>query len=314
MSTTIPNAWVHAFHPLLLQTMQQTEHLVKNQLLDKSKRSGVSAAIDTWERLGNVLLQPIGRHTQTVELNPNHTRRGATINTLGGGILLSPNVDVVRMLIQPQSDYRELLAAAAVQSIDKYILDAAIGSAMTITTSGSTGQMTYGTQAMLTSPDHTIGAAGTALPLSTIIAANTLLSKGSVPTGAKNRVYFYSPGQEEAIMEITQASSSDFTKNRIHDVGTIDGQDWQGFHWVQIPDVVDETKATLVNMLPLTTTDRTTIAMYRGGVGVSTAQDITPDISVRHDLNNEIQVYVSFSMGAVRLFEGQVVQIQALEE
>ncbi len=220
----------------------------------------------------------------------------------------------MRSLIQPQSEYRELLAAAAVQSIDKFILDAAIGLAMTITTSGTTGQMTYGTAGMLTSPDHTIGSGSTALPLSTIIATNVLLSKGSVPNGAKNRVWFYAPGQEEAIMEITQASSSDFTKNRIHDIGSMDGQDWQGFHWVQIPDVVDETKTTLVTMLPLTTTDRTNIAMYRGGVGVSTAQEITPALNTRADLNNEIQVYVSFSMGAVRRFDAHVVQIQALEE
>lgn len=315
MSTSIPNAWVHAFHPMLLQTMQQTQHLVKDKLLPRVKRTGVSAAIDHWERLGNVLLQPVGRHTQTVELNPNHSRRGATIQTLGGGILLSPNVDVVRMLIQPQSDYRELLAAAAVQSEDQFILAAAIGNAMVVTVSSTTGQLSYSTQAMLsTSPDHVIGNGAAAINLTTIIQCGVLLSKGSVPTGAANRVYFYAPGQEEGIMEITQASSSDFTKNRIHDSGTINGQTWQGFEWVMVPDVVDETKATLVNMLPLATADRTNIAMYRGAVGVSSAQEITPDIARRPDLNNEIQVYVSFSMGAVRLFEAQVVENHALEE
>ena len=125
---SIPAAWVHQFTPMLLETMQQTEHLVKNQLLDKTKRSGVNAVIDTWERLGNVLLQPIGRHTQTVQLNPTHNRRGATMQSVGGSILLSPNVDVVRMLIQPTSEYRSALAAAGVQTIDKAILDAAVGS------------------------------------------------------------------------------------------------------------------------------------------------------------------------------------------
>ncbi len=310
MSITVPQAWVHQFTPMLLQTMQQKDPLVVNELGGRAKRSGVNAAIDTWERIGNVLLAPIGRHTQTVQLNPNHSRRGATMQSIGGGILLSPNVDVVRMLIQPQSDYRDMLAAAAVQSRDKAVLDGSIGAATTITVSGTTGQLSYGTQAMLTA--HIIGT-NTAMSLTRIISASVLLSKASVPTGAKARLMFYSPGQETDILAITQASSSDFTKNRIHDAGTIDGQDWEGFHWKQIPDVVDETTATLVNMLQLSSTTRSCIAMYREGVGFSSAQDPKVDIATRPDLNNEIQVYISLTQGVVRLWEGAVVRVDALE-
>ena len=187
MSISVPQAWVHQFTPMLMQTMQQKTPLVKSQLGSRSMRSGVSAAIDTWERIGNVLLQPIGRHTQTVQLNPNHTRRGATMQTVGGGILLSPNVDIIRMLIQPQSDYRDMLAAAAVQSIDKAILDGAIGAATTLSVTAGTGQLTYGSQAMLTT--HQIGT-NTAMSLARIIATNVLMSKASVPTGPKARVMF----------------------------------------------------------------------------------------------------------------------------
>jgi Phage capsid protein len=307
---TIPMAWVHAFHAQLLQIMQQTTSLVRANLLPKVSRSGVTGAIDTWERVGNVLLQPVPHHGQTIPLNPNHTRRGATMQTMGGAIYLQPNIDVVRMLIQPQSDYRDLLAAAAVQTIDKAILDGSIGTATTITTSATTGQITYGSQAMLTA--YQIGAA-TAMDLTRIIAANVLLSKASVPNGASNRVFFYSPGQETDIMAITQASSSDFTKNRLHDAGTMDGYDWQGFHWVQIPDVVDEATTVLQRMLQISGTSRYCIAMYRGGVGYSSAQDPQTSIDPRHDLNNLIQVYLSFTMGVVRLWEGAVVRVQALE-
>jgi hypothetical protein len=238
------------------------------------------------------------------------------MQTVGGGILLSPNVDVVRMLIQPTSEYRSMLAAAAVQTIDKTILDAAIGTAMTISTSSTTGQMTYGSQAMVSA--YKIGAA-TAMDLSRIIAAGVLLSKASVPTGSKNRVFFFSAGQETDIYGITQASSSDFTKNRIHDEG-IDGISWQGFEFVEIQDVVDQsawtataTAVPILNMLQLVSTTRSCIAMYKGGVGFSEAQGITPVISTRADLNNEIQVYVSLTQAAVRLWEGAVVQVDALE-
>lgn len=318
MSISFPQAWVHQFTPMLLQTMQQKEYKVKNKLGSGSTRSGVNAAIDTWERLGNVLLAPIGRHTQTVQLNPIHSRRGATMQSIGGGILLSPNVDVVRALIQPQSDYREMLAAAAVQSIDKNILDAAIGSALTIATDSGNGQLTYSTQAMVSS--YQIGT-NTAISLARIIAANVLMSKASVPSGAQNRAMFYGPGQLTDILAITQASSSDFTKNRVHDRGTIDGLDWEGFDWIEIPDVVDQstwvstaTATATMNILQLPAADtRYCVAMYKKGVGFSSAQDPKPDISTRNDLNNEIQVYISLTQGSVRLWEGAVVRVAALE-
>lgn len=309
----MPNIYeshVTQFHSNILAVMQQTQSLVKNKLAASATRSGVSAVIDTWERVGNILLQPIGRHAQTVQLNPTHSRRGAVMSTVGGGILLSPNVDLVRMMTNPQSEYTQLLAAAAVQAIDKYILDAAIGNATVISTADGTGQMTYSSQAMLSA--YKVGT-GTAMDLARIISANVLLSKASVPSGAANRAMFYSPGQLTDIMAITQASSSDFTKMKIHDSGTIDGQNWEGFDWVEIPDVVDQTTSVLVRMLQLASTTRYCIAMYKGGVGFSSAQDPTSRVSERGDLNYEIQVYISLTMGAVRLWEGSVVQVSALE-
>jgi hypothetical protein len=130
------------------------------------------------------------------------------------------------------------------------------------------------------------------MDLTRIIAANVLLSKASVPTGAGNRAMFYSPGQITDIMAITQAASSDFTKMRIHDKGTIDGESWQGFDWVEVPDVVDESVTALVRMLQLSGTQRYCIAMYKNGVGFSSAQEPSTSIDKRADLNNEIQVYV----------------------
>lgn len=319
MSTSFPNAYVHQFTAMLLATMQQTQSLVYDKVGPRAKHMGVSAAIDTWERLGGVMLVPIGAHAATPILNPTHARRGATIQSIGGAVLISKNVDLVRALINPQSEYRDALAAAFVRSRDAAILAAAVGSAMVITTSSTTGQMTYGTQAMVS--NRVIGTTNTAVSLTTIISASVLLSKASIPTGPANRVMFYGPGQEVDLLAITQASSSDFTVNRLHDRGTMDGLDWQGFSWSQIPDYVDQTGWTatatttaLQQILPMyDTNSRAMIAMYREGVGFSSAQDLTPRISERDDLTYDNQVFVSGSFGAVRLWEGAVVEIIAKE-
>jgi hypothetical protein len=114
-------------------------------------------------------------------------------------------------------------------------------------------------------------------------------------------------------MAITQASSSDFTKNQIHDKGTIDGLMWQGFTWVEIPDVINPDTTLLDSMLPLVSTTRSMIFMARDAMGLTTLQDIETKISPRPDINDAIQVRSVMKLDAVRLFEGGVVQYDVLE-
>lgn len=318
-STSFPMAYVHQFNQNILANMEQREAVVFDKIAPMSKHMGVSGAIDTWERMGGVMLVPIGAHATTPILNPNHTRRGCPVQSIGGACLVSKNVDLVRALINPQSDYVRELSAAAVRSRDAALLSAAVGDAMVITTAAATGQMTYGTQAMITS--RIVGTTNTAINLTVIISAGVLLSKGSVPTGPANRVMFYGPGQETDIMAITQASSSDFTANRIMDRGTMNGDTWQGFEWAQVVDYVDQTTWTddatavaLQTILPMyDTNSRAMIAMARSAVGFSSGQEFTPRVSERDDLNYDNQVYISATFGAVRLWEGAVVEIIAKE-
>ena len=318
-STSFPQAYVHQFNQNILANMEQREAVVYDKIAATVKRTGVSGAIDTWERMGGVMLVPIGAHSTTPILNPNHARRGCPVQSIGGACLISKNVDLVRALVNPQSEYVSELGAAAVRSRDKALLAAAVGDAMVITTAAASGQMTYGTQAMITS--RIVGTTNTAINLTVIISAGVLLSKGSVPTGPQNRVMFYAPGQETDIMAITQASSSDFTANRIMDRGTINGDTWQGFEWAQVVDYVDQTTWTddstavaLDTILPMyDANSRAMIAMSKAAVGFSSNQEFTPRVSELPERNYDNQVYISATFGAVRLWEGAVVEVIAKE-
>lgn len=307
---SIPNAYVQQFHGNFLLQMQQSQALVRPKLKADCVRTGVTAVLDEWDRLGNVLLTSVGVHTATQDLLPDVDRRGALMTTRGGAIPISRHVDLIRMLQNPQSDYARTLGRAAVQTIDKVVIDQAIGTATTITTNQNTGQQSYGSQAMLTA--YSIGT-GVAVDLTTVIAAGVLLSEAGVPTGANERLWQYAPGQEQDFMAITQASSSDFTKNRIHDVGTMNGVNWQGFEFLMIPDVMSKAVAALQRMLPLSSTTRSNIAMYKGGVGLSIGEEPTTEINTRADRNNELQVFLALSVAAVRLWEGAVVKVDVLE-
>jgi hypothetical protein len=115
-------------------------------------------------------------------------------------------------------------------------------------------------------------------------------------------------------MAITQAASSDFTKNQIHDRGTIDGLNWEGFTWKEIPDVIAPDATTILGrMLNFNGVARRCIFWHRGAVGFSVAREITTKINERADLNNSIQVRSLMMQAAVRVWEGGVVAVDVLE-
>jgi hypothetical protein len=66
-------------------------------------------------------------------------------------------------------------------------------------------------------------------------------------------------------------------------------------------------------MLALASTTRDCIAFDVGAVGLSIGRDITTRISPRPDLNDSIQIRSVMMQAAVRVFEGGVVKVQALE-
>ncbi len=116
-------------------------------------------------------------------------------------------------------------------------------------------------------------------------------------------------------MAITQASSSDFTKNKIHDKGTINGYFWEGFKWVQIADVLQEDADTNIQrMLPLSSTTRSCVAFHKGAIGMSVGKDVTTKVHERPDLEGcPTQIRVSLMLGCVRVWEGGVVKLDVLE-
>jgi hypothetical protein len=271
----------------------------------------VRAQIDHHERLGNVIANDVvAAFGQTKILNPAHTRRALTLVSSDAAVLISDE-NTLRSMVEPQNGYTQTIVSALARREDKHVIDALAGSAQTAAVTAGSGVITYSTTALPSS--RKIGSA-VALPLATIINASELLSKAGAPSGSGERIFLYSPGQLRDILAITQASSSDFTKNQIHDRGTINGLDWEGFHWIEIADVVDPALTVLGRMLSLVSTTRYCLAFHRGAVGISSGKDLETQIDPRPDLQSRpTQVRTSMMMAAVRVWEGGVVQVAALE-
>lgn len=310
MPVTVDQAWVAQFHDLLSLTYQQKGSLLENLIDPGMVHRGFTGAIDYHERLGNVIandiISPFG---QTKILNPEHSRRAVTLQSSDAAVLVSDE-HTLRSMVNPTSGYTSTIVFALGRRADKHIIDAATGSATSAAVTVGSGLITHGSVALPSG--QKIGGAS-AIDLARIINANELLSKAGCPNGAGERMFLYSPGQLRDVLAITQASSSDFTKNQIHDKGTINGVQWEGFNWIEIADVVDPSITVLQRMLALASTTRSCIAMCRGAVGLSIAQDITTKINERPDLNNSIQIRSVLKMAAGRVWEGAVVQVDCLE-
>jgi len=309
MPITVDQTWVPRFHDQLLLTYQQKGSLLENLLDPGMVHRDVSAAIDHFERLGNVIandvISPFG---QTQILNPEHSRRAVTLQSSDAAVLVSDEHSL-RAMVNPQNQYTNTIVFALGRRADKHIIDATVGNVQVATT--TQGVLTYADLAL---PSGRKLGTGIAITLTNVIAVNELMSKSGVPNAAGERIMLYSPGQLRDIMAITQASSSDFTKNQIHDRGTINGLQWEGLRWIEIADVIATDGSTsLQRMLPLASTTRSCIAFHNSAVGLAVGREIQTKVNERPDLNNSIQVRSVMMQKAGRVWEGGVVQIDVLE-
>lgn len=310
MSVTVEQHWVYRFHDTINLLYQQQGSMLENLIDPTMVHRDVRGAIDHHERMGGVIandvINPFG---PTQILNPPSSKRACTLQSSDAAVLVSDE-HTLRSMVNPQSAYTKMIVWALGRRADKHIIDNLVGNAQVATVAVGSGLISYASQAMLSS--RIIGS-GIAITLANIININELLSKASVPrTGRK---MLYSPGQIRDIMAITQASSSDFTKNQIHDRGTINGLMWEGLDWIEIPDVLDAATATMQTMLPLVATNRGCIAFHNSCIGLSIGRpDGPPSIDVRPDLQSRpVQVRQAMMMIAVRVWEGGVVRLNVLE-
>lgn len=309
MSVFADQAWRYRFHDTIHVTFQQSSSIVRNLLSPMMIHYDVQAAIDHHERLGNGIANDVvAPFAQTVIQNLNHSRRAVTLQSSDFTVAISDE-NTLRGMVNFNSPYTMSIVAGLNRRFDKHIIDALIGTAATAAVTAGSGVITYGTQAML--GGYQIGAAS-AMDLARIVNANELLSKAGVPNDGK-RAFLYSPGQLRDIMAITQASSSDFTKNQIHDKGTINGLNWQGFNWYEIADVVNEATTVLQRMLTVPSY-RQCIAFHPSAIGLSVGKEIQTQMDPAPWLQSRPTLMrASMMAGAVRVFEGGVVEVRALE-
>lgn len=236
------------------------------------------------------------RHSDTPRMDTPHSRRRVTVEDFDWADLIDQE-DKVRTLNEFTSPYQMNAAMAMGRAMDEVIVDALLGTAYT----GETGS----TSVALPS-SQLVAAASTGLTIAKLLSTKEILDGEDVP--AEGRIILLTTQQVSDLLNTTEVKSSDYNTVKALAQGELDT--FMGFKFVQVDGLrIDGTKLLPVNG----SSARRCIAFQRDGALLAVGRDMQARISERADKNYATQVFTSMTIGATRMEEDRVVEIDCVE-
>ena len=239
-----------------------------------------------------------GRNVQTPNNDPNLARRMGTMVDYHDNRMLDRG-DELRMISDPRSAYTIAAASALGRQIDTVIANSILGTSK----SGETGStsVTLGTTSISAHVNPTsAGVTGTpaTLTFARVRQAKRVLDLEDVEM--EDRFAVISPQGLDHILNTTQATSSDYAAVKALVRGDIDT--WMGFKWITSTNL--SSSGTLTSCF----------FMQRYALCLSLGSEPLVRTDERTDLSYSWQVYYELNIGAVRLEEARVVQMDVTSE
>jgi hypothetical protein len=283
MSTQITTAFVQQYKSNLLVLAQQKGSRLRNTVRTEPV-TGTSAFFD---RLGaTAAVQRTTRHGDTPLIDTPHSRRRVSLTPYEWADLID-QADKVRLLIEPTSDYATNAANAMGRTMDDVIVAAASGTAYT----GVDGS---GTQAITLQ----VAAAATNLTLAKLLEAKQDLDEGEVDD--QDRFIIVSPKMLTSLLGTTEVKSADYNSVKALVQGQIDT--FLGFKFITSNRLAANSTAN----------GHLCLAYQRRGLILAIGEDVKTEIGPRADKSYSTQVYVRMDLGATRVEDAAVVEIDCI--
>lgn len=281
MSNFITTAFVQQFKNSLHHLVQQNGSRLRSAVMTDS----VTGEYAFFDQIGKTdATERVGRHTDSPLMNTPHARRRVSMRDFEWGDLID-NQDKVRLLTDPTSTYQQSAMKALGRSVDKVIIDAAIGTAAT----GKNG----GTQIALPSGQK-IASSATGLTITKLLSAKEILDAAETDPD-EERFIAVTARQMTNLLSTTQVQSADYNTVKALAQGQLDS--FLGFKFIR------------TELLPTVGADRQCIAWVKSGLMLALGEDMKAKIAERPDKAFSVYVYASMSIGATRMEEEKVVQI-----
>ena len=303
MADTVDIAFTPAFHDLIVSLFAEDPMGLRETV---RVRTNVIGKSDNWERIGGTELVAVtNRHQATPHTEMAHSRRRVMLSDWAGAEYRD-TLDQVKMMIDPRNEYTQNLARAWRVRVAKTVVSALYANSTVVANDDSTTSTAF-------PASQQIANGGTGMTMAKLRQANRILDNAGVPS--EDRTLLLSAFAVEDLMADSQVTSSDYSTLNAITNGTIpQGARFMGYRVIKIGDAVPDDTAVLTGgtaspILPKTGNIRSCFAYHKSAVGLSIAKEATPEIDKRPDLMNLWQVLVQGSLGATRILDGGVVEI-----
>ena len=281
----ISTAFVKQFGSTIELLVQQQGSKLRDAVRVESGVTGEQAYFDQVAATTAVLKTT--RNADTPLVKSDNRRRSVVLLDYEWADLVDDQ-DQLKMIVDPENPYARNASWALGRSIDDNLITAFNAAALTDKT-GSTSTALPASQVILNG--------GTALTIDKLRSAKQIMDLDDVPED--ERYICVSPVQLTNLLETAEVTSADFNTVRALVMGQLNT--YLGFQFI------------VSTRLPITGNIRSAFAWRRDGMLLATAKEITTRIEERPDKSYATQVYLCMSVGATRMEEEKVVQIDTDE-
>lgn len=292
MSVEITTAFRQEYKSGIEMLVQQ----MSSQMRTAVREELISAKRAFFDQVGAVAAsEATERHGDTQYVNTPHKRRSVSAKTYRVADLVDVP-DLIRTLNDPTNAYSQAFAAALNRAIDREIAAAALGTSYT----GETGTGTVSLPA-----GQKIAAGGAGFTLAKLRDVMKRFKAANAIMPGDDLYVAWTSAQEDEFMDTAEVKSVDYNTQKVLVSGGIEG--FYGFKFIRLEDAADGA------LLPKSGSTRSCFAWAKSGLLLGLGQDITAKIDPIPAKNYAVQVYASMDIGATRMQEEKVVQIDCVE-
>lgn len=288
--STIPNHFVTKFDEDVRLVAQQTKCRLQETVMVDEGIVGASKSVD---RQGATEAQEIvDRHGDTKLIEAEHIRRWIDLRDYNHPMLID-KTDTLKVLENPTNKYVMGSNAAMNRKKDKILIAALGGSARTADAANPLAALPAGQKIL---------EGGTNISLAKLLAALEILNENEADSPEEDgtmRTYVYTAAQLTVLMQDPKITSADYSTLQALQNMKID--EFMGMKWKR------------VEYLPKTGNIRSNYIYGKSYMKLGIGENIMTSIDKRADKNNAIQTYLEMSLGAVRVEDEGVVEVQVDE-
>lgn len=282
MSFQITEAFIEQYSANFLTLAQQKESRLEGCVTIESGIVGASKAV---ERIGASDAYSITtRHGDTQYVETPHSRRWLDLADYGWADLVD-EMDKIKALIDPTSPY----LMAGVQALNRKKDDVIISAL------GAAARTGTGTTAFPSAQKIVHGSAG--MTVAKLRSTKQLLDEAEVDD--MDRFIIMTAEQINNLLGDSTVTSADYNTVKALVNGELNS--FMGFNFIRS------------ERLPKASTTRSCYAFHKSGLTLGIGKDIVTSIDILPTKNMSAQVYARMSLGAVRLEEARVVEVQCTE-